>query len=150
VANTACGNSQFPDGINALTWGGVPAGVLGRTCAIAGRSTFDGQLQIIEGDVSFNPSLRFSTGATTPPGTYDFTSNVLHEMGHLLGLDHSGATGAVMTSTLGTGVQRRTPTADDIKGMRALYGDGSPDPGPPPVRPPLPVKVAVIGVARDP
>jgi hypothetical protein len=150
VGNTACSNSQYPDGVNALTWDGYRPGVLGTTCAIAGRSTIDGQIQIIEGDISFSPALHFSTSATTPAGTYDFMSNILHELGHLLGLDHSTAAGSVMTKTLGTGVQRRTPTADDIKGMRALYGDGSPDPGPTPVRPPLPVKVAVIGVSRDP
>jgi hypothetical protein len=65
----------------------------------------------------------WSTAAVTPFTAYDLESVVTHELGHALGLDHSNVAGAVMLPTLGKGQQGRVPTADDIAGVRALYGE---------------------------
>ncbi|KAI3877155.1 hypothetical protein MKX03_010422 [Papaver bracteatum] len=43
-------------------------------------------------------------------------------LGHVLGLGHSSDTNAVMFSGLRGGQRKRKPKADDINGMRALYG----------------------------
>jgi len=51
--------------------------------------------------------------------TFDAETVALHEIGHLLGLDHSAVTGAVMFPSYG-GV-RRGLTPDDIDGIRRLY-----------------------------
>lgn len=51
---------------------------------------------------------------------FDTETVALHEIGHLLGLDHSSIAGSVMFPTYGG--ERRTLTQDDIDGVQALYG----------------------------
>ncbi|MEZ4399025.1 MAG: matrixin family metalloprotease [Kofleriaceae bacterium] len=59
--------------------------------------------------------------STAPgPGQFDLETVALHEIGHLLGLSHSTVAGAVMFPTYGG--PRRALTADDVAGIRALYG----------------------------
>lgn len=52
-------------------------------------------------------------------GTFDTETVALHEIGHLLGLDHSSVVGSVMFPSYG-GV-RRSLTQDDLDGVRQLY-----------------------------
>lgn len=53
-------------------------------------------------------------------GQLDLFSVVLHELGHALGLGHSSDPSAVMYFTYQGG--RRSLSADDIAGIRAIYG----------------------------
>ncbi|KAJ7974493.1 metalloendoproteinase 2-MMP-like [Quillaja saponaria] len=52
---------------------------------------------------------------------FDLESLALHEIGHLLGLEHSHDPGSVMVPSIGAGVTRRKLGQDDINGIRALY-----------------------------
>jgi hypothetical protein len=83
--------------------------------------------EIFEGDIAVSPRQKFSTDGS--PGTYDLEATLTHEVGHLLGLDHSEARGAVMhEEQLINGPSRpqtstgRTLSADDRAGIQALYG----------------------------
>ncbi|KAD1105210.1 hypothetical protein E3N88_43290 [Mikania micrantha] len=55
------------------------------------------------------------------PNAFDVESVALHEIGHLLGLDHSQYESAIMWSTLNSGETKGLDT-DDIQGVQALYG----------------------------
>ncbi|XP_060215745.1 metalloendoproteinase 5-MMP [Lycium barbarum] len=52
----------------------------------------------------------------------DLESVAVHEIGHLLGLDHSSENEAIMFPTLGAGVRKVELSSDDIKGVQMLYG----------------------------
>lgn len=76
---------------------------------------FNGDLA---GDIHFDEAETWTRD--DPPTGTDFDTVALHEAGHSLGLDHSGEKAAVMYAFYGG--LRRTLTADDIEGMRSLYG----------------------------
>ncbi|KAI3829129.1 hypothetical protein L1987_03245 [Smallanthus sonchifolius] len=55
------------------------------------------------------------------PNAYDIETLALHEIGHLLGLDHSQYESAIMWGSFMAGVTKGL-SSDDIEGIRALYG----------------------------
>ncbi|HEX6622738.1 MAG TPA: matrixin family metalloprotease [Pyrinomonadaceae bacterium] len=82
---------------------------------------------ITEGDVAVNPATQFSTDGT--PDTFDLETTFAHEIGHVLGLEHSGLAGALMQprqTRNGTfdlaAIRRRVLSDDDRAGLRAIYG----------------------------
>jgi hypothetical protein len=94
---------------------------------------------IVEADIAINPApTRLNeSGGSVPscfstngaPGCYDLESTFVHEIGHMLGLEHSGVVGACMQPRQGTNGTfdlpyhvTRTLSSDDIAGARAIYG----------------------------
>jgi hypothetical protein len=70
--------------------------------------------------VHFNDSeVNWSVGKA--PFSYDLESAALHELGHILGLDHSDVPDAVMATPLSFASTRRVLTPDDLAGIRQLY-----------------------------
>jgi hypothetical protein len=67
----------------------------------------------------------FNVGFRTNGQDVDLEAVVTHEMGHALGLGHSQVNGATMTAFY-FGVPQRTIEADDMAGIRAVYGTGAP------------------------
>jgi hypothetical protein len=100
------------------------------TLAITTRWTLGGS-QRVEADIVFNNRFQWSSyrgNVRTANGRdlWDITRVALHELGHVLGLDHPDANGqsvsALMNSILGN---MDALQADDIAGARSLYGAGS-------------------------
>lgn len=82
---------------------------------------------ITEADVIINPNLQFSTDGTAD--TYDLESTLTHEIGHLLGLDHSAVVSATMQPRQGRNglyglpaTTARALSSDDLAAAQALYG----------------------------
>jgi hypothetical protein len=94
---------------------------------------------ITEADLAINPApTRFDEfgqqvasffSVNGAPGSYDLESTFVHEIGHMLGLDHSGVIGASMQPRQGTNgifnlpnFTTRSLSSDDVAGIRAVYG----------------------------
>ena len=78
--------------------------------------------QIIDADIMFNPDVSFSLSTTTPSDRFDLESVATHEVGHLLGLDHSNILSSAMFPTIIAGVSfPRTIQLDDQIGLSTTY-----------------------------
>ena len=135
---TSVSPSTAGDGISLITIADTLENQTFNADSTAGRTRvfFDPETGAIgEADVSINPhpkteegaDLQFSTDGS--PGTYDLEATFTHEIGHLLGLDHSAVLGATMQSrqafngTFGLpALTERTLSEDDRQRVRSLYG----------------------------
>lgn len=81
--------------------------------------------RISDADVLFNGGgFSFTTSGTF--GAFDVQDVAAHELGHLLGLDHTAHSGATMYPYVNTTIiEHRSVSADEVAGMRASYPSGS-------------------------
>jgi hypothetical protein len=114
IANTAA-NRSFVSGENP-----------GRT-----RVYMSATGQITEADIVLNPTFTGNSGygwsSDATADTFDIEGTLTHEVGHLLGLNHSGVAGATMQPRQGRNgllpvLTSRTLEDDDLAGIRSLYG----------------------------
>ncbi|GAB3824384.1 hypothetical protein [Hymenobacter jeollabukensis] len=99
------------DGVNLVSFGALPAGVLGVTSSYYSGCFSGGTLYwvLTETDYTFSNSADFYYGTGTPGGGQsDFQSVALHEQGHGIQLGHIISSTGVMNFALTTGTTRRT------------------------------------------
>ena len=135
---TSISPADAGDGVSLLTIADTSENEAFNSDTTTGRTRvfFDPETgDIAEADVSINPhpraedgtELQFSTDGTA--GTYDLEATFTHEIGHLLGLDHSAVLSSTMQSrqafngTYGLpALTARTLSEDDRQKIRSLYG----------------------------
>jgi hypothetical protein len=78
---------------------------------------------IYEADVRINASgtFQFSGLLEAQDGEVDMESLMVHELGHVLGLQHNDTNPSVMATTLAAATLRREPKASDIKSLQCEY-----------------------------
>ncbi len=109
------------DGVNLVTFADTPGNRSITAGAIAVTRLFsDPDGTLLDTDVIFNPEMPFST--TLEEGTFDIQGALTHELGHALGMDHSGSATATMFATTTRGSKRlRSLTADDRAFAQEVY-----------------------------
>jgi len=139
-AATSVSSADTGDGVSLVTVAVTTENELFNSDSTTGRTRvfFNPETgAIVEADISINPrpraedgtALQFSTDGT--PGTYDLEATFTHEIGHLLGLEHSAVLASTMQSrqafngTFGLpALTERTLSEDDRQKVRSLYGPG--------------------------
>lgn len=130
---------DHPDGVNLITVAATMENlaIFGDESSPARTRVFyDANTgEISEADIVINPytysvagaPLEFSTDGT--PGTYDLQSTLTHEIGHLLGLNHSSVIGATMNATQGLNgtfglpaLGERSLSESDLAAVKSIYG----------------------------
>jgi len=101
--------------VSAWSAMGLPPSALAITTLTFGATSGE----IRDADVQVNLTQTLSTA--TPTRGNDLPTILLHEIGHVVGLDHSPERSAVMWYAAGRGEQRRALGADDLAGACAIH-----------------------------
>lgn len=107
-------NGPQPDQVNVVGWKATPSGISGYTVGTPGYAE-SGLWPILDADVVVDPAKI----SATP----QLTRLLVHEIGHVLGLNHAQIDGTMMSGppySLYNSLDNLT--ADDIRGCRCLYG----------------------------
>ena len=105
------------DGHNTIGFADMGAGAVGLATLWSNGNT------MVEVDIRLNTYQNWATDGSS--GDDDVQNVSTHEIGHLVGLDHSDVPGATMWPTTSYGdISQRTLEPDDIAGVTALFPVG--------------------------
>jgi hypothetical protein len=110
-----CPGPQRIDGFNDVGWARLSNGTLGVTWSIIGGTD--------EADMALSTRVPWHTGCTIVANSFDTQAVLLHENGHVAGLDHAASTASVMYPFYRGA--RCTLDALDQRAIRTLYSPGA-------------------------
>ena len=119
TSNSDINSVRFKDDYCGVSFGAT-------TLATAGSSHYTGTTNSARAYIVFNSLKSWGIHDNSSDSPIDFKRVALHEVGHTLGLGHSGTTASIMYYSYQNNVT--TLQTDDINGIRAIYGlDNSAD-----------------------
>jgi hypothetical protein len=110
-----CPGPQRLDGFNDVGWARLGRGILGVTWSVISGTD--------EADMALSTRVPWHTGCTTVPNSFDAQTVLLHENGHVAGLDHASSTASVMFAFYQGA--RCSLDALDEQAIRTLYPSGA-------------------------
>lgn len=120
ITNAVPGYGGSSDGVSVVGWVNVGSSDIAKTYVWKRGS------RVRSADITINTERRFFFGGPVPAGCsvhFDLEGVLVHEGGHVLGVDHvSDATQVMVGRTPPCSVGKRTYKSGDIRGLRTLYG----------------------------
>ena len=143
--NNASAPVNSGDHVNTITFSGSVFGHTFGANTLAVTSYRSSGNTMTEADILFNNRQAWDSYRGSLRFAIDIRRVLVHELGHALGLDHPDDhrqhVSAIMNSLAGN---LEAPTADDIAGVRSIYGAGtSPTPTPSPTATPTPTPTPI-------
>ncbi len=116
-STTPVNHARMSDGINLVTFTDDEFDLTPGIIAVAAKtlrlSPTSNVAEIIDADIVVNPAFAKSDIGVGPGNFYDIQSIITHEIGHVLGLNHTGVANSTMFYMLDKGTKVRTLEQDD-------------------------------------
>lgn len=113
------GGCAVPDGFSVVGWGPLSSGILALTC------TYKPSNVAIESDIKFSTAVQYYTGSSASGcfAKYDLREIAAHEVGHVVGLDHSVQADSQLMKPqfLACETDQRLLAPGDIVGLKTKY-----------------------------
>ena len=127
-----CANPNTPPIRNGVKFSNTLCGDDFGSSTLAVTSTWTQGSTAVQSGIVFNSKWSWavydgpwSTG--TNAGKTDFQRVAVHELGHVMGLEHEDSASAIMSTAVGPGNTITAPQPDDISGVNGLYGNATSD-----------------------
>jgi hypothetical protein len=126
-----CANPNNPPRHNGVSFSDTLCGEsFGDTTLAVTKTWTTGGTTEVQSGIVFNTKWTWDVydgawGLGTYMGKSDFRRVAVHELGHVMGLDHENSVPSIMSTSVGTGNTIAGPQPDDIAGINTLYGGGT-------------------------